>query len=313
MGTPEFAVAPLDCLIKNSYPVSAVVTSPDKQAGRGLKQNESAVKKYALKHNIPILQPANLKSPDFIDKLKLLKPDLFIVVAFRMLPEIIWRIPPSGTFNLHASLLPQYRGAAPINWAIINGETKTGVTTFFINEEIDTGKIIFSEEVAISPDETAGELHDKLMHIGSGLVLKTIKAIEKNNFQLTEQNDIDVSNLKKAPKIFKETCRINWNDKADRIYDHIRGLSPYPAAFTELLSPQGISHSIKVFRCKKELVQHGLNPCNLTTDSKTFVSIAVTDGFIHLQEIQLSSKKKMPVNEFLRGFPIDNKWKASSI
>jgi methionyl-tRNA formyltransferase len=308
MGTPEFAVAPLDCLVKNNYHISAVVTSPDKPSGRGLKPNESAVKKYAIEQNIPILQPVNLKSPDFIDQLKSLNPDLIIVVAFRMLPEMIWEIPPSGTINLHASLLPQYRGAAPINWAIINGETKTGVTTFFINEDIDTGKIILSEEVDILPDETAGELHDKLMTVGSDLVLKTVRAIDTKNFQLTPQDKIDISNLKKAPKIFKETCRINWNNNANKIYDHIRGLSPYPAAFTELLSPQGTLHYIKIFQCKKEFATHELKPGNIATDGKTFVSIAVTDGFIHLQEVQLSSKRKMPVSEFLRGFPMDSNW-----
>ena len=311
MGTPEFAVAPLDCLVKNNYHICAVVTSPDKPSGRGLKQNESAVKKYALEKNIPVLQPVSLKNPDFIDQLKKINPDIFIVVAFRMLPEVVWKLPTSGTFNLHASLLPQYRGAAPINWAVINGETKTGVTTFFINEEIDTGKIILSEEVIIMPDETAGELHDKLMNVGSELVLKTVAAINSNNVKLISQEEIDISDLKKAPKIFKETCRIKWNNNADKIYNHIRGLSPYPAAFAELISPQGISYYLKVFNCKKEITKHELEIGNIVTDSKTFASIAVADGFIHLQEIQLSSKKKMPTTEFLRGFPMDNNWKMN--
>jgi methionyl-tRNA formyltransferase len=311
MGTPEFAVAPLDNLIKNNYHISAVITSPDKPSGRGLKPNESAVKKYAIEKNIPVLQPTNLKDPDFIEQLKKIKPDLFIVVAFRMLPEVIWKLPPLGTINLHASLLPQYRGAAPINWAIINGETKTGVTTFFINENIDTGKIILAEEVVILPDETAGELHDKLMNVGSTLILKTVEAIGEKVIQAKPQNENEISDFKKAPKIFKETCRINWNKSADKVYDQIRGLSPYPAAFTELLSPEGILYYMKVFRSKKELIQHKLSPGNLTTDGKSFVSIAVADGFIQLQEVQLSSKKKMPVSELLRGFPINNSWKVT--
>ena len=311
MGTPEFAVAPLDCLVKNNYHISAVVTTPDKPSGRGLKQNESAVKKYALEKNIPIFQPVSLKSPDFIDQLKKINPEIFIVVAFRMLPEVIWKIPPLGTINLHASLLPQYRGAAPINWAIINGENKTGVTTFFINEEIDTGKIILSEEVNIKPDENAGELHDKLMNIGSELVLKTVVSIKSKNIKLISQEEIDSLDLKKAPKIFKETCRINWNNKAGKIYNLIRGLSPYPTAFTELLSPQGISHYLKVFSCEKEISKHNHEIGKIITDSKSFVSIAVTDGFIYLQDLQLSSKKKMSITEFLRGFQMDGNWKVN--
>ncbi|NTW33988.1 MAG: methionyl-tRNA formyltransferase, partial [Bacteroidetes bacterium] len=209
MGTPEFAVAPLDTLLNNGYKISAVITSPDKPAGRGLKINESSVKKYAVEHGLKVLQPTNLKSPEFIDELKSINPDLQIVVAFRMLPEILWKLPVIGTFNLHASLLPQYRGAAPINWAIINGESKTGVTTFFINENIDTGNIIMAQEEKILPDDTAGELHDRLMKTGAGLVLKTVRSVEINNYNATPQNSMfsEFSDLKIAPKIFKNTCK----------------------------------------------------------------------------------------------------------
>jgi len=310
MGTPEFAVAPLDCLLKNGCHISAVITSPDKPSGRGLKLTEVPVKKYAVKHGLRVLQPANLKSPVFIEELKTINPDLQIVVAFRMLPAIVWKLPSLGTFNLHASLLPQYRGAAPINWAIINGETKTGVTTFFINENIDTGNIIMNEEVPILPDETAGDLHDKLMIIGAELVLKTVRSIENSNYQPIPQHILtdDISLLKNAPKIFKKNCRINWNDKANNIYNHIRGLCPYPAAYTELRSPEGISYYIKIFHCEKELMHHELLPGQINTDGKTHLSIAVADGFIHLQKIQLSAKNKMQIGEFLRGFPINDLW-----
>jgi len=313
MGTPDFAVAPLDTLLNNGYNVCAVVTSPDKPSGRGLKQNISAVKQYALEKGLKILQPTNLKSPEFINDLQALDPHLQIVVAFRMLPELVWKLPSIGTFNLHASLLPQYRGAAPINWAIINGETETGVTTFFINENIDTGRIIMNKRVAINPDETAGELHDKLMNIGAALVLRTVEAIAENNINVVEQESIlqSIQVIKPAPKIFKDDCRINWNDSAGKIYNFIRGLSPYPAAFTELVSPQGISHYLKVFACKKEIVAHGYLTGKVITDSKTHLSIAVTDGFIHLQEIQASSKRKMHVSEFLRGFQMNDDWRTS--
>ncbi len=311
MGTPEFAVAPLDLLLKQGYHISAVVTSPDKPAGRGLKLCESPVKRYAIANGIPLLQPSNLKSPEFIEELKRIKPDLQIVVAFRMLPEVVWKLPPSGTFNLHASLLPQYRGAAPINWAIINGEKKTGVTTFFINENIDTGNIIMSEEVPILPDETAGELHDKLMNIGSEVVLKTVKSIEENNVKtVLQQSMISNIEIKPAPKIFRNHCRINWNNSADKVYDRIRGLSPYPSAYTELLSPQGNQYCLKIYKCEKEHTIHNLDAGSICTNCRTHLSIAVTDGFINLQEIQLQAKKKMTIAEFLCGFQIDSKWKA---
>ena len=315
MGTPDFAVAPLDALISNGYTVSAVITAPDKQAGRGLKVNESPVKKYALSKGLKIMQPEKLKNQDFLNELKSIQPDLQIVVAFRMLPEVVWKLPASGTFNLHASLLPQYRGAAPINWAIINGEKKTGVTTFFINENIDTGNILFSEETLINPTETAGDLHDRLMIMGADLVLKTVRAIESKTCDSKPQQLIasTVAELKPAPKIFKEDCNINWNQNTDKVFNLIRGMSPYPAAFTELISPDGSVHYIKVFHSTKEISQHNFKPGKIVTDGKTHLSIAVTDGFIHLQEVQLSAKKKMPIDLFLRGFPLNCEWKASSI
>ncbi len=310
MGTPEFAVAPLDCLLKNGYNIAAVVTSPDKPAGRGLKLNESAVKKYALANNLRVLQPTNLKSPEFVDEIKRIDPSLQIVVAFRMLPEMIWKIPSLGTFNLHASLLPQYRGAAPINWAVMNGETKTGVTTFFINENIDTGNILMQQEAPILPDETAGELHDKLMHTGAELVLQTVKNIESGNYHPTPQQTLlnEISSLRNAPKLSKEICHINWNSNADNVFDHIRGLSPYPAAYMEIYSPERIPYYLKVFKAEKEITKHNFKPGQISTNGKTFLSIAVTDGFITLQEVQLSGKKKMHIDEFLRGFPMNDSW-----
>jgi methionyl-tRNA formyltransferase len=315
MGTPEFAVAPLDILLKNGYIIKAVVTSPDKPAGRGLKLNESAVKKFALSNNLKVLQPTNLKSPEFIDEIKRLNPDIQIVVAFRMLPELIWKIPSSGTLNLHASLLPQYRGAAPINWVIINGETKTGVTTFFINENIDTGNIIMSQEIPVLPDETAGDLHDKLMFTGADLVLQTLKHLESGNYHPISQQSLLKENLtlKIAPKISKEVCKINWNSSADNIFNHIRGLSPSPVAFTELVSPEGKPYYIKVFGATKEISQHNFKSGQIITNGKTILSIAVTDGFIYLQEIQLSGKKKMLIDEFLRGFPMNDSWNTNII
>jgi methionyl-tRNA formyltransferase len=314
MGTPDFAVAPLDALVKSGYNVAAVVTAPDKQAGRGLKIQESAVKKYAVSKGLRILQPEKLKSQDFLDELNSIQPDLQIAVAFRMLPEIVWKLPISGTFNLHASLLPQYRGAAPINWAIINGEEKTGVTTFFINENIDTGNILMSAETPVLPTESAGELHDRLMHLGADLVLKTVRAIENKTYDSKPQQHVtSISELKSAPKIYKEDCRINWNQNADKVFNLIRGLSPYPAAFTELISPDGSTHYIKVFHSTKEISQHNFKPGKIVTDGKTHLSIAVTDGFIHLQEVQLSAKKKMPIYLFLRGFSMNSEWKAVSI
>ena len=297
MGTSGFAVTPLDALIKNGYEISAVITAPDKPSGRGLKFQHSPVYIYAKEKNLRILQPANLKDEEFINELSQVNPQLQIVVAFRMLPEKVWKLPEYGTFNLHASLLPQYRGAAPINRVIMNGETKTGVTTFFINENIDTGNIIMQQEAPVKADETAGELHDKLMYAGAELILKTVKVIESGSIKEISQKSLITENtfLKTAPKIFKEDCMIRWNTGINSVYNHIRGLSPYPAASTELISPEGVTYYIKVFRCMKKIEKHSFLPGKLFTDGRTHLSIAVIDGFIFLEEIQLMSKKKMRI------------------
>jgi methionyl-tRNA formyltransferase len=318
MGTPGFAVPSLEILIANGFQVAAVVTVPDKPAGRGQVIKYSPVKDFALYHNLKLLQPSNLKDPGFIDELQTLQPDLMIVVAFRMLPQVIWKLPRLGTFNLHASLLPQYRGAAPINWAIINGEKETGITTFFINENIDTGKILFSEKTAIGDNETAGELHDRLMVEGAKLVLKTVQAIQNGNFNMMPQDHLVASQmkLKLAPKIFKEDCRIDWTQKVNDIHNFIRGLSPYPAAFTNLHSMLGESLVLKVFKAKP--VQHSeavsekqknLLQGNIITDSRSYLYVVCGDGLIALDEIQLEGKRRMLTVEFLRGFKIDESWK----
>ncbi|MCK4679223.1 MAG: methionyl-tRNA formyltransferase [Bacteroidales bacterium] len=310
MGTPDFAVGVLDKLIQNKYHIVVVVTVPDKPAGRGKKVHQSPVKLYALKHHIPLLQPVNLKDPAFINNLLSYDADLQIVVAFRMLPEVIWGIPPMGTFNLHASLLPQYRGAAPINWVLINGEKETGVTTFFLDENIDTGKIIFMEKTSIGDEETAGELHDRLMTIGGDLVMKTINSIEKKSHKLIDQADWvgDGEILKKAPKIKKEDCRINWNNLAEEIVNLIRGLSPYPGAFTELISPTGEKYSLKIYRATfTRKINHSITK-EVSTDGKSFMNVVVKDGMVHIERLQISSRKRMNIAEFLNGFAIDNNW-----
>ncbi len=312
MGTPEFAVASLDAIVKTDYDVVAVVTVPDKPAGRGQKLSFSAVKEYALQHNLNILQPEKLKDENFISQLKNLNADVFVVVAFRMLPEVVWSMPPKGTFNLHGSLLPQYRGAAPINRAVMNGEKETGVTTFFIEKEIDTGKILFSEKTTISENETAGEVHDRLMNIGAALVVKTLKAIENNSYSQIPQNELvnNESELKSAPKIFKEDCSIDWNRTTAEIHNHIRGLSPYPAAFTEFVSPAGEIFPLKIFRSEKILQQHTFQPGTISTDNRGYINIAASDGFISVKELQLSGKKKMNVHDFLLGFKLQGNWKC---
>ena len=310
MGTPDFAVGVLDKLIQNRYNIVSVVTAPDKPAGRGKKIHQSPVKLYALKHGIPLLQPASLKDPVFINNLLSYKADLQIVVAFRMLPEVIWGIPPMGTFNLHASLLPQYRGAAPINWVLIKGEKETGVTTFFLDKNIDTGKIIFMEKTSIGNDETAGELHDRLMIIGGDLVMKTINSIEQKSHKLIDQADWagESDLLKKAPKIKKEDCRINWNISVEKIVNLIRGLSPYPGAFTELISPEGERYSLKIYRATfTKNNAHSITK-KVSTDGKSFMSIILEDGMVHIKRLQISSRKKMNISEFLNGFAIDNNW-----
>jgi len=313
MGTPEFAVASLNVLVKNHYEIAAVITTPDKPAGRGLAMQESAVKKYARKNNILTFQPESLKDDFFIKTLKEINADLYIVVAFRMLPETVWRIPRLGTFNLHASLLPDYRGAAPINHAIINGEKETGITTFFINQEIDKGSILFRETVSIGETESAGELHDRLMDRGALLVLKTVKAISEGNFRTVMQESLfDHTKLwHSAPKIFKSDCRINWNKPVKNIFDFIRGLSPYPAAFTEFISPENITYTVKIFKAsflKEENTNY--KPGDIITDGKEFVKISARDGFIIIEDLQLSGKKRMLITTFLMGFAMNNQWKA---
>jgi methionyl-tRNA formyltransferase len=315
MGTPGFAVPSLNILVSSGYEITGVVTVPDKPAGRGQHVRISPVKEYALKHSLKVFQPANLKDPEFIKELKSLSPDLFIVVAFRMLPEVIWKMPPFGTFNLHASLLPQYRGAAPINWAIINGEKETGVTTFFINETIDTGKILFTERINIGDDETAGELHDRLMTLGASLVLKTVKAIGNGNIIPQDQQLFEMAELRTAPKIFKEDCRIDWEQNVTNVCNLIRGLSPYPAAFTNLISTNGDQFNIKIFKAKAlDLFENKpglaeLIPGTISTDQLTYLHVACKDGFISIDELQLEGKRRITIKEFLRGFRMEINWR----
>ncbi|RZK20369.1 MAG: methionyl-tRNA formyltransferase [Pedobacter sp.] len=294
MGTPDFAVASLDALVKAKFDIVAVVTAPDKPAGRGQKINESAIKRYAVEKNIPVLQPEKLKNPEFLEALKAYQADLQVVVAFRMLPEVVWNMPAKGTINLHGSLLPQYRGAAPINHAIINGEKESGVTTFFLTHEIDTGDIIQSASTPISDDETAGELHDKLMHIGANLLVKTVSSIEKGDY--SEQPQPQSNILKHAPKIFKDDCKIDWNNSAQLIYNLIRGLSPYPTAFT-LLNDK----TLKIFKVELEDKEPGIAAGGFLTDGKTYLKFAAKDGFIKLLDIQYEGKKRMSIEDFLRG------------
>jgi len=294
MGTPDFAVASLNALFENGYDIAGVVTAADKPAGRGQKLQESAVKKYAVEKGLKVLQPLKLKDPEFIEELRALHADLQVVVAFRMLPEMVWDMPAKGTINLHASLLPNYRGAAPINHAIINGETESGVTTFFLKHEIDTGDVIFSEKVAIAEDDSAGDLHDHLMEAGAGLLVKTVKAIADGDYK--EQPQTASDELKHAPKIFKEFCKVDWNQPVKRIYNLIRGLSPYPTAFTELNDK-----TIKIFKAQYEETAADVAPGNYVTDGKTFLKFAAADGYISLLDLQYEGKKRMLVDEFLRG------------
>lgn len=302
MGTPEFAVASLDALTKSGYNVVAVITAPDKPSGRGMKLNESAVKKYAAEHGLPLLQPDKLRNPEFISALKSLRADLQVVVAFRMLPEIVWNMPPMGTINVHGSLLPRYRGAAPINWAIINGEKETGVTTFKLQHDIDTGDILLQERIPIGDDETAGQLHDRMKDIGAALLVKTVDGLLHNTLKEKLQSglmhpDADQTILKHAPKIFTETCRIDWNQPVDRIYDLIRGLSPYPAAFTML-----DGKTVKIFGCKKSQQQPTQPAGSHATDGKTFLRFFASDGYIDITDLQAEGKKRMAVADFLRGY-----------
>lgn len=295
MGTPEFAVPSLQILVENGFNVVAVITAPDKPKGRGQKVSTSPVKDYAVCKNIPVLQPTNLKNPEFIEELRSYEANLQIVVAFRMLPEIVWDMPEIGTFNLHASLLPQYRGAAPINWAIMNGEKKTGITTFFLKHEIDTGHVIFQEEELIEEDDTVGDLYGRLMNKGSKLVLKTVNAIQEGNYPQLPQDENQ--EIKHAPKIYKETCEIDWNKSSQEVYDFIRGLSPYPAAWTILNGTQ-----FKLFRAEKlEMVNAGNKPGDYNTDNKTFLHIQTGGNALAIKELQMQGKKRMKIEDFLRG------------
>lgn len=297
MGTPQFAVASLDALIKAGCDVVAVVTAPDKPAGRGKKLNESAVKQYAVENGLKVLQPAKLKDPHFLEELKALKADLQVVVAFRMLPEAVWTMPPKGTVNLHASLLPQYRGAAPINWVLINGEKESGVTTFFLKHEIDTGDILFTEKITLTGDETAGGLHDRLMNKGAGLLVKTVKGIESGRYKENPQSLLmEGLELKHAPKIFKDDCLIDWQQPAEAIYNKIRGLSPSPAAYTTFNDK-----TLKIYRATFENTEPGIQPGGFLTDNKTYLKFAAQDGYVLLTEVQLEGKKQMDIESFLRG------------
>jgi methionyl-tRNA formyltransferase len=303
MGTPDFAVESLKVLVENGFNVVGVITMPDKPAGRGQKIQFSPVKQYALDNNLRLLQPEKLKNEYFIAELASLKADLQIVVAFRMLPEVVWNMPRLGTFNLHASLLPQYRGAAPINWAVINGDAETGATTFFLTHEIDTGNIILQEKTPISKTDNAGDIHDRLMVLGGQLVKKTVELILEGKAEGKPQQHS--SELKLAPKIFKETCRIDWTKSAQEIYNFVRGLSPYPAAWTELISATGETIGLKVFETETELCSHQEAIGKLITDNKKFIKITTQDGYLKLTSIQLAGKKRMKTDELLRGFNIE--------
>jgi len=300
MGTPDFAVPSLDILVQNNYNVVGVITATDKLAGRGNKLTESAVKKYAVEKGLRILQPEKLRADDFINELKSLEANLFVVVAFRMLPEMVWQMPEFGTFNLHASLLPQYRGAAPINWAVINGEKETGATTFFLEKEIDTGNIILQEKIKIDDEDNAGTVHDKLMNLGANLVLKTVQNIEENTITSKSQilNLKSQISLNHAPKLFKETCLIDWNKPVAEIHNLIRGLSPYPTAFTYL-----DGKVLKIYKSQESILRQAQNDkTEIKTDHKTFISFKCADGYLDILELQLEGKKRMKTDEFLRGY-----------
>ena len=302
MGTPDFAVASLDALVQAGCTIVGVITAPDKPAGRGMKLTESAVKKYAVEKGLHILQPEKLKNPEFIEQLRALQADLQIVVAFRMLPEIVWNMPPLGTINLHGSLLPQYRGAAPIHWAVINGEKETGVTTFKLKHEIDTGDILLQKSFPIGDDETTGEVHDRMKETGAALLVETVKGLAAGNLQKTDQSEMLRNHstvLKHAPKLFTETCQIHWNHSAEKIHNLIRGLSPFPGALTVL-----DEKILKVYRSKKEITPHTYPAGKVLSDGKTFLKFACTDGYIHIMDLQLEGKKRMLTEDFLRGYRI---------
>ncbi len=310
MGTPEFAVASLKAILDAGYQVVAVITAPDKPAGRGKKLSRSAVKKYAVEKGLKVLQPLMLKNPEFLEELKALKADLQVVVAFRMLPEQVWDMPPMGTINLHASLLPQYRGAAPIHNAIINGEKETGLTTFLLQKEIDTGNILFRKKLKIGPEETAGELHDRMKIAGGQLLVETIERVfKKDIIPINQQQLIKPGTvLKPAPKIFKENCRIQWNNDPDTVHNFIRGLSPSPCAFSELYSPKGETVVVKIFKASIEKSSEQFHPGTILTDGRNYIKVAVVDGFIRLHELQLAGKKRLQTAELLRGFALNDSW-----
>ncbi len=294
LGTPEFSVMALDAIIRAGHDVAAVVTMPDKPSGRGMYLQQSAIKKYALEHHLKILQPEKLRDEEFIEELKVINADINVVIAFRMLPEVVWNMPKYGTMNLHASLLPDYRGAAPINWAIINGDTKSGVCTFLLKHEIDTGDILLKQEVEIGEDTKAGELHDTLMQVGAEVVIKSLEMIQNGNY-ITESQPQFAGKL--APKIFKQDCQIDWSKSCSSIYNLIRGLSPYPAAHSQLHGK-----GIKIFKASKEIIPHQYEEGKAFSDGKTYLKYACSDGFISVIELQLEGKKKMLVDEFLRGY-----------
>ncbi|NDV81709.1 methionyl-tRNA formyltransferase [Bacteroides sp. 51] len=306
MGTPEFAVEPLRRLVEDGYNVVGVITMPDKPVGRHHNELQaSPVKQYAVSHNLPILQPEKLKNEEFLDALRAWKADLQIVVAFRMLPEVVWDMPRLGTFNLHASLLPQYRGAAPINWAVINGDTETGITTFFLTHEIDTGEVIQQVRVPIADTDDVGTVHDKLMMLGGELVVETVDAIIDGTVEsIPQEKMVVVDELRPAPKIFKDTCRIDWTQLTKRIYDFIRGLSPYPAAWTELETPDSKRVAVKIYQSEKIQKEHDLAPGTLVTDGKTYLNVATVDGFLSVKSLQVSGKKRLSIEELLRGFKL---------
>lgn len=309
MGTPEFAVESLKCLVEGGYNVVGVITMPDKPVGRHQDTLQaSPVKQYAVSQGLKVLQPVKLKDEVFIEELRALKADLQIVVAFRMLPEVVWNMPRLGTFNLHASLLPQYRGAAPINWAVINGDTETGITTFFLKHEIDTGEIIQQVRIPIADTDNVEIVYDKLMVLGGKLVTETVDHILDGTVKSIPQESITTDELlRPAPKIFKETCRIDWNEKnVKQLYDFVRGLSPYPAAWTEMEQEDGKRLTLKIFQTEKEFTSHNLSIGDIVSDGKRYLKVAATDGFLNLKEIQLAGKKRMNVEDFLRGFRIDN-------
>lgn len=312
MGTPDFAVESLRKLVDGGYQVVGVITMPDKPAGRGHKIQYSPVKEFALERNIPLLQPEKLKDESFIQSLREWKADLQIVVAFRMLPEVVWDMPRFGTFNLHASLLPQYRGAAPINWAVMNGDAETGITTFFLQHEIDTGRVIQQVRIPIAETDNVGIVHDKLMMLGGELVVETVDAILNDTIKPIAQEDMAVvGELRPAPKIFKETCRIDWQQPVKRIYDFIRGLSPYPAAWSELVNPEGEAVIVKIYESEKNIESHQLASGTIVTDGKKVMKVAVSDGYISILSLQLPGKKRLKTEELLRGYRLTNDFKMN--